>query len=209
MYGWLFTAKGSGRNAIQHLQNAVRYAEEGQIIPVLGLARMMLGYGYCLLGELHPALKHIEKGLQIQLDAGFSILLAQYYYYLGMVHFDLGDFKNSLSYTDASLKLAIENKEKQSEGSSRILMGRVLCKANPSQSGKAEEFIQQGVKLLDKLKLKPLSSQGYLALGELYNDIGQRERAFENLNKAERIFQEMGMDYWLSRTESELERLQS
>ena len=120
MYCWLFTIKGDGENAIQHSQNAIRYAEQGQIIPLLGLARMQLGYGYCLLGELQPALMHLEKGLQIQHDAGFSILLSQYCYCLGMAYFDLGDYEKSLSYTEEALKLAIENKERQVEGSSRI-----------------------------------------------------------------------------------------
>jgi len=209
MYGLLFNAKGSGGNAMQHLQSAVRYAEEGQIIPLLGLARMQLGYAYCFLGELQPALMHIEKGLQIQRDAGFSIQLSHYHYCLGMVYFDLGEFERSLSYTEEALKLAIENKERQIEGSTRILMGRVVGKADLSQSGKAEEFILQGMKILDKLKLKPLSFPGYLALGELYYDIGQRESAFANLNKAERLFKEMEMDYWLRRTQSILERAQS
>ena len=86
-------------------------------------------------------------------------------------------------------------------------MGRVLGKADPSQSGKAEEFLQQGVKVLDKLKLKPLSSQGYLCLGELYADMGRREKSLETLKKAQSAFQEMGMDYWLRRTQAVLEKL--
>jgi hypothetical protein len=52
----------------------------------------------------------------------------------------------------------------------------------------------------DELKLRPCFSQGYFFLGELYVDTGQREKALENLKKTERMFQEMGMDYWLAKT---------
>jgi len=37
--------------------------------------------------------------------------------------------------------------------------------------------------------------------------IGQREKALETLKKATGMFQEMGMDYWLHRTQEVLERL--
>ncbi len=44
-------------------------------------------------------------------------------------------------------------------------------------------------------------------MGELYADRGQRENALENLKKAEGMFQEMGMDYWLAQTQEVLGRL--
>jgi hypothetical protein len=44
-------------------------------------------------------------------------------------------------------------------------------------------------------------------LGELYVDTGQREKGLKNLKKAEVLFKEMGMDYWLARTPEVLDRL--
>jgi len=46
-----------------------------------------------------------------------------------------------------------------------------------------------------------------LALGELHIDMRQEEKALENLKKAERMFQEMGMDYWLAKTREIRSRL--
>jgi len=93
------------------------------------------------------------------------------------------------------------------EGLSRMELGRILGKADISQGGEAEKCILKGISILDELKLKPFSSQGYLYLGELYTDTGQRGKALETLIKIEGLFQEMGMDYWTSRTQSVLERL--
>jgi len=45
--------------------------------------------------------------------------------------------------------------------------------------------------------VKPWYSQGRMFLGELHQDMGEKEKATENLRVAEAMFQEMGMDYWL------------
>lgn len=50
-------------------------------------------------------------------------------------------------------------------------------------------------------------SLGYLFLGEIYLNTDRIEAARGNLTKAEGMFQEMGMDYWLERTRRILARL--
>ena len=62
-------------------------------------------------------------------------------------------------------------------------------------------------KILGEQKMKSWCSQGYLFLGELYADTGQREKALEYLKKAQGMFREMGMDYWLGKTQEVLERV--
>jgi tetratricopeptide (TPR) repeat protein len=59
----------------------------------------------------------------------------------------------------------------------------------------------------EEAKAKPHYAIGYLSMGELYAATGQNEKALETLKKAKSMFQEMGMDYWLRRTQSVLERL--
>jgi TolA-binding protein len=84
----------------------------------------------------------------------------------------------------------------------------VLGKADKSQYNQAEECILQGIKLCNEWKMSPSCSEGYLFLGELYADNGQRQKALETLKKAEGAFQDMGMDYWLRRTQEVLEMVQ-
>ena len=62
---------------------------------------------------------------------------------------------------------------------------------------------------MGELKLRPYYARGYQYLGELYAHTGQREKALENLQKAEAMYEEMGMDYWLRKTQSALAKLQS
>ena len=85
--------------------------------------------------------------------------------------------------------------------------GGTVGKMEKSQIDKAEEYILQGKKILDELKTKPFYALGYLFLGELYANAGQKDRALENLKKAETMYQEMGMDHQLARTKKLLETL--
>ena len=90
-----------------------------------------------------------------------------------------------------------------------VQLGMALVKADTSQSAKAEEFILEGIKLLEELKIKPWQAEGHLYLGELYADTGQKAKALASLKKARQMCQEMGMDYWLARTEKALEKLKA
>ena len=208
MYGLVYVAKGDGENAINHSQKAVAYGEEGQIIPVVSIASGLLGLGYHLLGNQETARQYIEKGLQIQEDTGLSMLMSLNKIALSMVHFDSGDLDSARMCAEEALELARSNDEKWPLAMSWIFLGMVLGKAGKSQYNQAEECILQGIKLCNEWKMRPSCSEGYLYLGELYADMGQREKAIETLKKAEGAFQEMGMDYWLRRTQEALERVE-
>jgi hypothetical protein len=80
-------------------------------------------------------------------------------------------------------------------------------KTDPDQFDRAKKSILEGIKIVEELKLKPYSALGYMFIGELYTGIDRKETAQEKLKKAERLFQEMGMDYWLAKTKEVLARL--
>ena len=201
-HGLAQNVKGDGKTGIDHLRNCVRYCEEGQIVVYLGLAWTGIGWGYYLLGDLEAAQKNMEKGLKIQSGVGLPYLMSLHYLLLGMVHFDSGDLKNAQSCIEEALTLSKTNNEKWAEGLCMIFLGRILFKADRSQSGKAEEYILQGIKALNGLKIKPLYAQGYLILAELYATTNRRLKALVNLKKAQMMFKRVGMDYWLAITKN-------
>ena len=207
-YGLVCNLKGDGDNAVKHCQNAIKYLEETQFLTILGLAWGGLGQGYYYLRELDKAREYAEKGLEIQRAVGLSAGLGWYHSNLGHVHLDLGDLENARACAEEALKLAQDSCERTNEANARVLLGRILGKTDPSQKDKAKEYILEGISIFNELQLKPLSSQGHLYLGELYGDTGQNEKALETLKKAEAEFQEMGMDYYLRRTQEVLERLE-
>ena len=126
---------------------------------------------------------------------------------LGMVQFGSERLQDAQNSMQQAVTLSRKNKERQFEVISRLWLGRIVGKRDMSQSGKAEKDILQGIKACEEEKLKPFLAQGYLFLGELYGNRKQPDKALEKLKKAEGMFQEMGMDYWLGKTQDILERL--
>jgi tetratricopeptide (TPR) repeat protein len=203
-HGWEFNLKGDAKTAIEHLQNSIRYCEEGQIVMWVHVAWLGLGWAYWLMGELETARKHMEKGLKIQIDAGVPFDLGYFYAFSGMVDLDCGDLKKAQHRAEEAVKIS-QKSHQHGEGLAWILLGRTLGKADPPQTYKAEECILKGIKIDEELKIKTYYALGYYYLGELYADTGQKDKALETLKTAEGMFQDMGMDYWLAKTQKVLE----
>ena len=206
-YGFVCNQKGDGKDGVEHLRNAIKYCEEAQMVVMLGLLWTGVGWGYHLMEELDTALEHAEMAFKIQSD-GIPLKLSITYWLLCIVHIDLGNLEDARNWGEKCLKLSQDNNEPDTEALSWILLGRILGKVDPSQSGKAEEYILHGIKILDEWNMKAFLSQGYCFLGELYADTGQTEKALETLKKAEDMMKEMGMNYWLRRTQEVLERVE-
>jgi tetratricopeptide (TPR) repeat protein len=205
-YGWLFSwIKGDGKNAMKHFPNSVKYLEEARWPTVLGLAWSGLGSGYHLLGNPQKARKFIEKGLSIQKDVA-SYWLCAHFVLLCMVHFDSGDIRAAQRSAEEAVRLSYSGKEKNHEGYSRLWLGRILGKAERSEK-EGKQQILHGIRICEELKIRPHLAQGYLYLGEFCVDRGQQNEAMKNLRKAEEMFQEMGMDYWLAKTSAVLSEL--
>jgi tetratricopeptide (TPR) repeat protein len=205
--GWLWLAKGDGKKIVHHLRESIRYCKEIQFIAILGTAYCGVGMGYYFLEDLKNAQMYAEQSIKIHEDAAATYLSSAPHSLLCMVYLDSGDLSSAQRNIEEALVLAQENKEKISEGVAKLWLGRTLGISAKSKGRIAEEYIMQGIKDLDELKLKPWYSPGYLFLGELYAGLGRIEDALQNLRKAEMLFHEMGMDYWLRRAQSALDRL--
>jgi hypothetical protein len=72
----------------------------------------------------------------------------------------------------------------------------------------AEESLLHGIRMAEERRLRSVRAEGHLFLGELYVARGQREKAREHLQRAEGMFQDMGMDYWLPQVKTALRELE-
>ena len=78
-----------------------------------------------------------------------------------------------------------------------------MAKGRVSQG---EKSTVRGIEILKELQLKPRYAEGYLVLGELLAEAGRISEARDEFKKAKDMFQKMGMDYWLTKTQEALER---
>jgi len=207
LYGCLFIPKGDGENAVKHLQKSIGYFEKLQAAIVLPVTWSLLGMGYYLLGDPGTALSFLEKGLKMKTYMELPGFLSLRHLALSSVHLGLGNLNEARVHAEQALNLGQANHEKYCEGVSWLQLGRIVGKMEGSRIDEAEEYILRGMKISDELETKPAYAMGCLNLGELYAEAGQKEKALENLKKAEAMYQEMGMDYWLARTKKLLETL--
>jgi len=205
--GWIYVEKGDAENAIDKLESSLNYCEEANYTVFLGLLWSSLGHAYLQKGNSDTAIRFINKGLKLQMNTGRQGLLSWIYYCLGCALLATNKLKEAQQAIEKGLESARKNNEIFNESLLMITNGIVLRKKEPTKWIEAGEIIQKEIKILEKLEAKLLYSRGYLFLGELYYDSGKREKALEYLIKAEENFKEMGMDYWLKKTQDILGEL--
>jgi class 3 adenylate cyclase/tetratricopeptide (TPR) repeat protein len=206
-YGYLLASKGEGQVAAEHFKQSIKHLQESQSMIFIGGAWAWLGYNHCLIGDWETAVDLTEKGLKVHTQLGLPFWQSLYHWLCSYAHFEHGDTEKAGTHAEQALRLSTENNERQVQGLSRIWLGRVIAKTEPSQIEVAEQHIRQGITLLEELGMKSQASWGYLWLGEVYAESGRREEALENLKRAEGMFREMGMDYWLAKAQEALARL--
>ncbi len=208
MYTHLLMIQGDGRNTVEHGLNAVRCSEEAQLLSLVGPAWNCLGYGYLFLGDITSALSCVEKGLGIMEASGFSGSLCMMYSNLGLMHLESGDRENARNCAEKALEMLPKGPGGFQEGFVRFISGSLVGETDTSRFAEGEECVLHGMKILDEAKTKPYYAYGCLYLGELYAHAGHKEKALSSLRRAWEMMQDMGMDYWLARTEKALKALQ-
>ncbi|MEE4352867.1 MAG: hypothetical protein V2J25_08360, partial [Desulfatiglans sp.] len=206
-YGYFCLTKGDWESSKEHFEKSIKYCDEAKIAFLSALSWSGQGYACSMLGDPGTGKRLAEKGLKIHRDSGVEMFLSLAHFLLGGIHIDLGDLKNARSFVQEALRLSQKNNEKSIEGFSWPLFGMISGKTEPLQIDKAEECILKGIEICKELKIKAHYSTGHLYLGQLYLDAGEKDKAVDNLKKAEGMFQEMGMDYWLTKTREVLGRL--
>ena len=207
-YGAMLAVKGDGKDAIEHLRNAVKYLEESQSVLMLGLAWAFWGFAHCLIGMSVTGIEMTEKGLKMHSDLETPWWISCCHWLCSYAQFSLGNLIGANEHAELSLQFSVDNNERSIQGLSRVWLGRVIGKTDSMQIVAAEQQINKGIALLKELGNRVYYSLGYLWLGEVNAEAGRHEAAQDNLINAEAMFREMGMDYWLTKAQEAKDRLQ-
>ena len=197
LYGYFYMHRGDGQNVIKHFQECIKYCEKGEALIFLGLAWTGLGMGHFFIHDKKTALQCVEKGMKIQKDAGLPYYLSFHHFALGMVQAASGKVSQSKESFKTALALSHNHNERWIEGTSRIYLGITMARNDELNIETAEESILEGIQILEDRKIKPWSSIGYYILSMLQVHRGEMGQARIHLNNAEKMFKQMGMDYWL------------
>jgi class 3 adenylate cyclase/tetratricopeptide (TPR) repeat protein len=206
-YGFFYHFKGDGNLALNHSLNGLRYCQGMKFTMLAHVASCFVGGSYLQIGQHVIARQFLEEGIAMAKDIRVEVASSYWHRLLSEVHSELGDYEIALGLIEKAVELARKTHEKANEGVCKIWWGRISAKSAPLQRRQAEESIRTGIQILEQLKLRPAYADGYLALGELYAETGETEKALENLRIAEQMYTEMRMDYYLTKTRQVLKML--
>ncbi len=198
---------GDAGATIKHAQNAIDLFEETGINVLLGFVWSFLAGGYYLLGEHETALHHAQKGLSLHRAGGVPSILPIVDWHMGLAYLACGDIENAKKCADEAVTLCQEFNSKLNEGVAWVLHGRVIGECDPSKADITQQEIFQGISIADAIGLGATVVIGHLFLGEVFEKSSRKDEAIENLKIAEKMGREMGMGYWLTRTQEALAKL--
>ena len=148
-----------------------------------------------------------EKGLKIHSDLKTPWWISLCHWFCSYAKFSVGKLQEAKKHAELALQFSMVNNERQVQGLSNVWIGRLAVIIDKMEIASAEPQILKGIALLEELKIKSHFSLGYLWLGEVFAEAGRKEEALINLKKAETLFREMGMDYWLAKAQEALVKL--
>ncbi len=207
-YGIMFTLKGDGERALEHLREAMRHCEATQFVYMSGCTCSAMGMAHVCLGQMEAARPYLDRAIKINTEAGMSFYQSVPYAFLGMMHFFSGDLASAQRSAEEGVRLAQQSGEKPYEGLSWLVLGGALGTGDPSQKARAEECLLRGIAIEEEIEARAFSCMGRLLLGYHYASGGQREKALEHLAKARAMAQEMGMDFWLAMAQDAIGKLE-
>ncbi|MCK5097553.1 MAG: AAA family ATPase, partial [Desulfobacteraceae bacterium] len=202
IFGIFFSQKGDFKSAKKHLEPGIKLAKKINYTWLEAFCWCCLGYVNVMDGNIKIGKNYAQKGLKLHLESGIEMSLTHSYYLSGMVCYETGDWEAALNYWENALTISQKNNEKENQGRILFEIGRVTNKIKPEFKNKAHDYIVKGIKILKELELKPFLAQAHLALGNFYLDNSETQKAVNNLQTAESLFQEIGMFFWLDRTQN-------
>jgi class 3 adenylate cyclase/tetratricopeptide (TPR) repeat protein len=205
--GCLFNVKGDGDTAIRHFENSITHLKEGEIHILLPNAWYQLGMAHIFTGVVEKGRDYAQKGIEMQEKMGMIYNIALNYTLMGMIQMYSGEIENALRWAEKAVRFAQKNGENWIEGWAWMILGRISAEKQSAEYNLAIEHILRGIRMTEMLKIKPFYARGYLFLGETYSKMDAREKAMEYLVKAEKMYREMKMDYWIKLTQTALKNL--
>jgi tetratricopeptide (TPR) repeat protein len=205
--GHTFWAQGDWKSVVKCQRRAIRFlSKAGSSIP-LGACWGNLGVAYAMLGKHNAAAECVDRGLRIHAEGGAAAFTSNFYWARGIVELNEGNIGNARCAFEESLSLAETYGQMFAQGTASMYLGRTRSQGKLGASNEARKSILRGMNIFHRLHLEPFYTQGLLFLGEHYASVGDKKNALRNLKKAEGLFTQMGMDYWLKKTQEALRTL--
>jgi tetratricopeptide (TPR) repeat protein len=121
---------------------------------------------------------------------------------VGYLH--AGRTDDALATGQRALSLATDRGEEGHEAEALRLLGDILSHPQPPETALATNYYHRALALAEPRGMRPLVAHCHLGLGTLYRRTDKYRQAEEHLTTATAMYREMGMTYWLEKSEAEM-----
>jgi DNA-binding NtrC family response regulator/tetratricopeptide (TPR) repeat protein len=196
--------KGELSQAAPRLERAIALCREWNVVLYSPFAMAFLGHVYAWSGHIAEGVSRLEEALAGYESAGIRYLHSISVVQLGEAYLLADQVEDARACADRAVRLARERGERGHEAWALRLLGEVASHPDRPDMATAEGHYRAAMALADALGMRPLATHCHLGLGKLYRRTGDRAKGSEHLATAAIMYREMGMTFWLEKTEAAL-----
>jgi tetratricopeptide (TPR) repeat protein len=201
---YLAGVKGELSRAGRLLERAVAQCRDWNIALLAPAVMASLGHVYAWSGRTRESVLSLEQALTAYESSGIGYLHSLSVMQLGEVYLLTDRIENARAWADRAVRLARERGERGHEAWAFRLLGEIASHPDRPDMAKAEGHYRAAMALADALGMPPLAAHCHLGLGKLYRRTGDGAKGGGHLTTAAMMYRQMGMTFWLERTEAAL-----
>ena len=196
---WNLNTLGGYHYDSKNYQQSLEYFEKAYALfkkeqDTSGQARALNGIGnnYWMLGDDKTASTYQNKSLKALQSTENYLARSKTLNDLGLIFQSLGKYDEALEHFNESLTIRQELRFSTGETTTLLNLGNLFVKQK--KIDKALEVINTALELAIQIKAKPKISRAYKSLFEIYQNLGQFEKALEFHKKFHEVEKEISHD---------------
>ncbi len=194
--------RGQMEIAVAEGERAVQLCERKALLVWLPGAVATLGWALALVGRAADGVAHLERGATTMEAIGVRSNLSRLYVWWADALLMAGSLADARRVVDRALDLALTYGERGYEADALHTSACVIAARGRTEMRGAVSQYKRALKLAVKLGMLPLVGRCHLGLGRLYSAAGDEEHARFHLTRAVKLFQDMGLHFWLAEAET-------
>ncbi len=183
---WTFNTLGGFYYDLKNYQKSQKYFERAYEIfketgNLLGQARALNGIGDCHLfsGKCKRALVYQKRSLRILQEIGHRMSESRTLNDMGLAYQQMGNFAEALKYHLQSLEIRRELHYPTGETTTLLDLGDLYRRQGDHK--RALEMYHEALRLSEQIRAKPKVVRAQKALAEIYESLGQFDKAIQHL----------------------------
>jgi tetratricopeptide (TPR) repeat protein len=202
--GLLALRQGDLLGAIPQLERALAICHEADLPAYFHGVGAALGEAYAVVGRLVDAMPLLTQAMAQTTTMEAVAYQALCRLALGGAHLLAGRLEDAHALAERALAHARQYQERSHEAYALRLLGDIAARRQSPEAEPGEVDYRQALALAEGLGMRPLVAHCHRGLGTLSAKLGQQEQARVQVSTALRLYQTMGMTYWLPHAEAVL-----